>query len=475
MSGFQCNAEGCEYVGDLQQLVIHANMAHPSKENNILKMLKITQYFDKKRSMKGEDVVGHLKLGTEELRDMNKGVWYGMVDRDQADKDILSGQHSSSINLDQTPTGPKKAKDVIKKKKSPLKRKRLLEKIKKIKKSEEKEKGEPSKKKKKILKKKRNYEDENKEKEVEPSTKKKKIIKKNGKPEPDPDRIKIHGRNRDPIKGNNKEMDCDFSWELDNCERDLEDLVDINPGEKKFMLMWNKFVYTHIRPNNRMATVFLKPVNSLFLEKCGLELIKANLYRNFLCHLMAYYSHNLMNNKDIMDLGIQFQEIMAEHPVERDMYIGKAWKEQKVAWIEHVNKKAKDPTIIEKKKRKEASILVDLPSQDSTSKDSTDTIFILDVRGEQIGQNGHSNEQDISEGETDNEVTIDDIVDEEVSFSPSPSKRKKFKRMEPSSDIMSSKTYPILERPDDQREAEILKMRTLIFEGYDPYTGIPLV
>jgi len=241
MSGFQCNAEGCEYVGDLQQLVIHANMAHPSKENNILKMLKITQYFDKKRSMKGEDIVGHLKLGTEELRDLNKGVWYGMVDRDQADKDILSGQHSSSINLDQTPTGPKKAKDVIKKKKSPLKRKRLLEKIKKIKKSEEKEKGEPSKKKKKILKKKRNYEDENKEKEVEPSTKKKKIIKKNGKPEPDPDRIKIHGRNRDPIKGNNKEMDCDFSWELDNCERDLEDLVDINPGEKKFMLVREAF------------------------------------------------------------------------------------------------------------------------------------------------------------------------------------------------------------------------------------------
>merc|ERR1719319_1892886 len=202
---------------------------------------------------------------------------------------------------------------------------------------------------------------------------------------------------------------------------------------------------------------------------------KKNLCWNFLCHLMAYYSHNLMNNKDIMDLGIQFQEIMAEHPVERDMYIGKAWKEQKVAWIEHVNKKAKDPTIIEKKKRKEAPILVDLPSQDTTSKDSTDTIFISDVCGEQIGQNGHSNEQDISEGETDNEVTIDDIVDEEVSFSPSPSKRKKFKRMEPSSDIMSSKTYPILERPDDQREAEILKMRTLIFEGYDPYTGIPLV
>jgi len=413
----------------------------------------------------------------------------------------LGEANQDDCKLIQTPTCSKKAKDAKKKKKSPkgLKRKLQLDKVKKPKKGVEKE---P----------KKGVEKEHPEKDAEPSKKKRKTIKLTCKPPmPLKDRIRVHGRNRDPIQPNHEEIDCDFSWEMDFCERDLEDLTDTNSGEKKLMLMWNKFIY-NFKKKNRMANIFLKKVHEKFLEEHGLDLIKGNLYRTFLCHLMALYRHNLMNNKDILDLGCKFQEIMADNPVERDLYIGKPWRDQKLAWIDHVNKKGKG-----KKKKAATPAEPDLPDVPSLSPSctplspsctpqspsctplspsctplspsctpqshasGTDTdpwsdVDFGDLNKYSVGQ-PNDNEQDISEGETDEEI-INNVPlcrdDDVVSFSPSSAKRKKISIVEEPELPEDPEKYPILEKPKDDYEARIKRWQTLLTKGYDPYTGIPV-
>jgi len=199
----------------------------------------------------------------------------------------------------------------------------------------------------------------------------------------------IHGLNGAPIKNNQTEMECDTKWELKSCEINLDELVDVNHGEKMMMLLWNKYVWEHVKPG--MARKFLRRVNTDFLDHCKEELIKNNLYRNYLCHLMAYHSHNLITNEDLLFLSCKFQKMMKDHPELTDKHISSAWRNQKANWIQLKEGQAKEKqrlanqftslgissaesSLPEKICQSPSSRRCESPSSTPKSQDSTDTV-----------------------------------------------------------------------------------------------------
>ena len=56
-------------------------------------------------------------------------------------------------------------------------------------------------------------------------------------------RMTYHGRNFTPITEGDvtrQELECDFTWYTQQARMLLEDIVDINAGEKALMTMWNE-------------------------------------------------------------------------------------------------------------------------------------------------------------------------------------------------------------------------------------------
>ena len=57
----------------------------------------------------------------------------------------------------------------------------------------------------------------------------------------------IHDLNGVPWKQNEEEfLEINYEGVREMMDRDLADIVDINEGERKFMIMWNKFRRAHL-------------------------------------------------------------------------------------------------------------------------------------------------------------------------------------------------------------------------------------
>ena len=58
-------------------------------------------------------------------------------------------------------------------------------------------------------------------------------------------RLLYHCRNFTPVTGKDEteqELECDFSWSAQHAKKLLEEITDVNEGEKTLMKMWNEHV-----------------------------------------------------------------------------------------------------------------------------------------------------------------------------------------------------------------------------------------
>ncbi|CAL4117818.1 unnamed protein product [Meganyctiphanes norvegica] len=110
------------------------------------------------------------------------------------------------------------------------------------------------------------------------------------------------------------ELDEDSEGEHDNewvrlkTVKMIDEFTDVNEGEKQIMKMWN----LHMLKYNFVGDTQTTLATTMFLEKHAAEIIKKNLYRNFLLHMVSMHDFGLIGNGVIYKGILHLQSKMDE-------------------------------------------------------------------------------------------------------------------------------------------------------------------
>ena len=72
-----------------------------------------------------------------------------------------------------------------------------------------------------------------------------------------------------------------LSFQIGLSERQIDDFVDLNAGEKAFFKLWN----AHLHRNPALGSNMLVIVLNLFIDAHAHDIIRMDLYKNFILHL----------------------------------------------------------------------------------------------------------------------------------------------------------------------------------------------
>ncbi|XP_051568016.1 polycomb protein suz12-B [Myxocyprinus asiaticus] len=120
--------------------------------------------------------------------------------------------------------------------------------------------------------------------------------------EPEQQRTYVSGHNRlyfhsdscMPLRPQEMEVDSederDPEWLREKTTTQIEEFTDVNEGEKEVMKLWN----LHVMKNGFIADNQMTQASMLFVENFGLHIIRRNLCRNFLLHLVNLHDFNLV-------------------------------------------------------------------------------------------------------------------------------------------------------------------------------------
>lgn len=104
------------------------------------------------------------------------------------------------------------------------------------------------------------------------------------------------------------EDETDPAWLQHKTMQMLDDFTDVNEGEKDLMKMWN----LHIMSKGYVGDVQIVLACNMFINLHGEELLRKNLYRNFLLHLCNLYDYGLLSAKQYYDLLGSLRKKLAE-------------------------------------------------------------------------------------------------------------------------------------------------------------------
>uniref|UniRef100_A0A7N8WZK4 Polycomb protein suz12-B-like n=1 Tax=Mastacembelus armatus TaxID=205130 RepID=A0A7N8WZK4_9TELE len=112
-------------------------------------------------------------------------------------------------------------------------------------------------------------------------------------------RLYFHSDSCLPLRPQEMEVDSederDPDWLKEKTIKQIEDFTDVNEGEKEIMKLWNLHVMKHgFIADNQMNEACL-----LFAEYHGARIVKHNLCRNFLLHLISMHDFNLIGTLTI--------------------------------------------------------------------------------------------------------------------------------------------------------------------------------
>ena len=92
----------------------------------------------------------------------------------------------------------------------------------------------------------------------------------------------FHGRNWIPMTEHREEEgECNFEWIKKFGNMRLEDIADLNSGEKTMMNMWNR----HLENYKVNAIKYMDQIVMEFIKNQKEKILKENLYRNLMAHL----------------------------------------------------------------------------------------------------------------------------------------------------------------------------------------------
>uniref|UniRef100_A0A9R1SPN7 SUZ12 polycomb repressive complex 2 subunit b n=2 Tax=Cyprinus carpio TaxID=7962 RepID=A0A9R1SPN7_CYPCA len=125
--------------------------------------------------------------------------------------------------------------------------------------------------------------------------------------EPEQQRTYVSGHNRlyfhsdscMPLRPQEMEVDSederDPEWLREKTTTQIEEFTDVNEGEKEVMKLWN----LHVMKNGFISDNQMSQASMLFVENYGPYIIRRNLCRNFLLHLVNLHDFNLVTTATI--------------------------------------------------------------------------------------------------------------------------------------------------------------------------------
>nr|XP_020483294.1 polycomb protein suz12-B-like [Labrus bergylta] len=128
-----------------------------------------------------------------------------------------------------------------------------------------------------------------------------------------------------PLRPQEMELDSederDPEWLREKTATQLDEFTDVNEGEKEVMKLWNLHVMKHGSPNNRnvkdgsfIADNQMNHAIMFFAENNGAYIIRRNLCRNFLLHLVSMHDFNLVSTATIDRAMARLRQIQEELP-----------------------------------------------------------------------------------------------------------------------------------------------------------------
>ncbi|XP_061766520.1 polycomb protein suz12-B isoform X5 [Nerophis ophidion] len=127
-------------------------------------------------------------------------------------------------------------------------------------------------------------------------------------------RLYFHSDSCMPLRPQEMEVDSederDPEWLREKTATQLDEFTDVNEGEKEVMKLWNLHVMQHgFIADNQMNHAIM-----LFVESCGEHIVRRNLCRNFLLHLVSMHDFNLVGTATIDRAMVRLKQIQEEHP-----------------------------------------------------------------------------------------------------------------------------------------------------------------
>uniref|UniRef100_A0A3Q2NXH3 SUZ12 polycomb repressive complex 2 subunit b n=1 Tax=Fundulus heteroclitus TaxID=8078 RepID=A0A3Q2NXH3_FUNHE len=127
-------------------------------------------------------------------------------------------------------------------------------------------------------------------------------------------RLYFHSDSCMPLRPQEMDVDSederDPEWLREKTATQLDEFTDVNEGEKEVMKLWNLHVMKHgFIADNQMNQAVM-----LFVENRGAHIIRRNLCRNFLLHLVSMHDFNLVSTRIIDQTMKRLREIQEELP-----------------------------------------------------------------------------------------------------------------------------------------------------------------
>ncbi|XP_040042121.1 polycomb protein suz12-B isoform X2 [Gasterosteus aculeatus] len=125
-------------------------------------------------------------------------------------------------------------------------------------------------------------------------------------------RLYFHSDSCMPLRPQEMEEDSederDPEWLREKTGTQLDDFTDVNEGEKEVMKLWNLHVMNFIADNQMNQAIML------FAENVGAHIVRRNLCRNFLLHLVSMHDFNLVSTATIDRAMARLRQIQQELP-----------------------------------------------------------------------------------------------------------------------------------------------------------------
>uniref|UniRef100_A0A8C2YZ17 SUZ12 polycomb repressive complex 2 subunit b n=1 Tax=Cyclopterus lumpus TaxID=8103 RepID=A0A8C2YZ17_CYCLU len=127
-------------------------------------------------------------------------------------------------------------------------------------------------------------------------------------------RLYFHSDSCMPLRPQEMEEDSederDPEWLREKTATQLDEFTDVNEGEKEVMKLWN----LHVMKYGFIADNQMNQAIMLFAENTGAHIVRRNLCRNFLLHLVSMHDFNLVTTATIDRAMARLRQIKEELP-----------------------------------------------------------------------------------------------------------------------------------------------------------------
>ncbi|XP_055845929.1 polycomb protein Su(z)12-like isoform X2 [Episyrphus balteatus] len=127
-------------------------------------------------------------------------------------------------------------------------------------------------------------------------------------------RLYYHTETFLPVHSNELDIDSegesDPLWLRKKVGQMIDEFSDVNEGEKELMKLWN----LHIIKNKYVGDCQLALICDRFLDAYGIEIIRKNLYRNFILHMCSLFDYGLVSPEILYKTIKKLQLILSKYP-----------------------------------------------------------------------------------------------------------------------------------------------------------------